>query len=136
MKAMIPLAVAAIGLLVACSSSSPKTTSSSCEDLSTTKSFTGTFTLEPDGGPTVCLKSYPFNSNEEAGASDAGSSCAPVVSGCSATISCTLSADGIMTEIEGALSASGNSFTGTGTITVTAIGQTVACQYTLSGTYE
>jgi hypothetical protein len=74
-------------------------------------------------------------SGGDASAGDASAgACAPVVNGCTATVSCTLNESGVATMIQATLQASGNNFSGEESVSLTVTGTVVTCKYNLSGT--
>jgi hypothetical protein len=117
---------------VACSSGS----SASCGNFSSASTLNGNATLS--SGPSSCPPTVALMGMNGATA-DAGASagpCAPVVNGCTASVSCTLNTGGVNSMISATINASGMNFTGEETVTVNVGGTMVSCQYSLSGTFS
>lgn len=133
MKTTMAVTLAILGLSAACSSgSSSGPASESCENFNSQSTITGMATLT--SGSSICPQSIPLDvSSADAAAPNA---CAPTVNGCTAAVSCTQpSASGASTSIEAQVSVSGNTLSGTETVTVTVSGNApVTCQYKLVGT--
>jgi hypothetical protein len=128
----LAIAVAVLGVLMAsCSSGS---SSGSCADFSDQSSLSGTATLS--SGPSSCPSSVPLNVMSTGDASAGAGACAPVVNGCTATVSCTVNESGLATMISATLTASGNSFAGEESVSLTVAGTMVTCKYNLSGTFN
>lgn len=134
LKSKIAFAAVGFALLAACSSSS-SSSGGNCSGFSSASVFTGTATLTSNSSTTCPGTMTIMNSGSDSGASasDGGPDpCAPVFSGCTATVSC----DDNGTTISAHLTASGKNVSGTESITATASGMSIMCTYDVTGTYD
>jgi hypothetical protein len=126
----VNLAFALVVSLGCSSGSETSSTSESCNDLSDQSALSGTATLT--SGAAECPQSIPLDFGP--GDSAAPSGCAPVVTGCTESVSCTETVDGVSTSIQAQVTVSGTQLSGSETVTVSTTAGPVTCKYQLSGT--
>lgn len=140
MARKVACVLAVLGLLPACSSRSPSSSSTgACDGLSQQSNLSVTASLI-EGFTSLCPTSIPLNlaSERDASTEDANTGdCTPVVSDCVLTISCnSIDANGTTT-ISARVTATGNSLSGTETVTVPVSGGNAqSCTYSLTGTFS